>query len=139
MRVGTAPYTLELRQQYRGHTIADATVHSQEDCATACTTFQGSKSHSRCSAWTWQPGDDHRPSSCKLKSARGSSEQAHAGAVSGYLEGELAGYRFILTTVPKTRAAEAQILHCSMGRMLRVTRHVPCGQAVWGAAQACLQ
>jgi hypothetical protein len=88
---GTAPYTLEPGKQLRGHTIANATVHSLEDCATACTAFQGSRSHSRCSAWTWWQEHADRPGVCKLKSTRGSASQAASdGVVSGYLEGALA-------------------------------------------------
>jgi hypothetical protein len=89
---GTAPYTLEPGHQFKGHTIANATVRSLEDCATACTAFQGSRSHSRCSAWTWWPEHADRPGMCKLKSTKGSASPAASdGVVSGYLEGALAG------------------------------------------------
>jgi hypothetical protein len=85
---GTAPYKLEVRTSVHGPTIANATVRSADDCATACTAFQGGKSHSRCSAWTWWPEHANPPSSCKLKSTRGNVVQAvHADMVSGYLEG----------------------------------------------------
>jgi hypothetical protein len=85
---GTMPYALGPGSYFHGHVIANATVNSLEDCATACTAFQGSKSHSRCSAWTWRSGDANRPSSCKLKSFKGRTKQVdHAGVVSGYLEG----------------------------------------------------
>jgi hypothetical protein len=89
---GTPPYTLEEGQHFHGHTIANATVHTMQDCATACTAFQGSKSRARCSAWTWLPEQANRPGSCKLKSTRGTSQPGHAGVVSGYLKGAYAGW-----------------------------------------------
>jgi hypothetical protein len=86
---GTTPYALEPGKLYSGYALANATGHSLEDCATACTAFQGARTHSRCSAWTWWPGDANHPGSCTLKSTKGNATQeVEEGVVSGYLEGE---------------------------------------------------
>jgi hypothetical protein len=57
-----------------------------EACAAACHAMQSAT----CVAWSWLPGSSsEHPSSCSLKSARGSVIESSPGAVSGYQRGEV--------------------------------------------------
>jgi hypothetical protein len=64
------------------HLSETATV---EDCAAACLASKAAG----CIAWTWLPARSTAlPSTCSLKSARGTVIDSAPGAVSGYLAGE---------------------------------------------------